>query len=298
MALEHRAQRQQVVGEAFHRALALAAHLEAADRPGEGVVGIRTLLQLLGEVGEFGALLLGEAVTARAGRGRPGGDPAPGVLAGRREGERPEADAADLEHPHHADQLAKLVERRLRPVVALLGDGEELRLPGGAAHAFGAHRLDRRGDRVGADDPHPVRAAAPAPSTSAARRSGRSERRRRRCSSLPRRGSRSAPPAARGRGRSRCCPPRVRRRRPRACARRGCPVRRARSHRAPPGRWRRRRPRRSPRGRRPSRAARAAPPSARRRSGRSAGRSCRRASPRRSRWRRRRGSPRLRQPSR
>ena len=40
VALEHRAQSQKVVAEALQRALALAAHLEAADRPGEGAVGV------------------------------------------------------------------------------------------------------------------------------------------------------------------------------------------------------------------------------------------------------------------
>jgi hypothetical protein len=39
----------------------------------------------------------------------------------------------------------------------LLGDGQVLRLPGRASHALAAHRLDRRFDRVGANNPHPVR---------------------------------------------------------------------------------------------------------------------------------------------
>ena len=43
----------------------------------------------------------------------------------------------------------------------LVGDGEVLRLPGGAAHALAAHRLDRGLDRVGADDPHAVRQLQP-----------------------------------------------------------------------------------------------------------------------------------------
>ena len=39
----------------------------------------------------------------------------------------------------------------------LLGDREVLWLPGGAAHALAAHRVDRRLDRVGADDANVVR---------------------------------------------------------------------------------------------------------------------------------------------
>ena len=154
MAVEDGAQRQQVVAETLERGVAAAAQLEAADRPGKGAVGVGARLQRGGELGELDRLLLAQLVGAGTGRGRPGGDPRPAILAGRGEGVGAEADAAGLEEVHDADQLAELGKgvRGALGALALLGEGEELRLPGGAAHALAAHRLDRRLDRVGADD--------------------------------------------------------------------------------------------------------------------------------------------------
>ncbi len=214
VALEHRPHRQQVVAQPVERALALAAHLEAADRPGEGAVGVGAGLQRGRELAQLLGLVLAEAVAAGTGRGGAGGDPPPAVLAGRGEGVGTEADAAALEQAHDADQLAQLVQGRLGACLGVLvGDGEVLRLPGGAAHALAAHRLDRRLDRVGADDPHAVRQLQPRRSTSAGRPRGRSPPRLRRRRVLRRRASRARRRAARGRARTRPTPPRARRRR-------------------------------------------------------------------------------------
>ena len=86
VALEHRSQRQQEVAQAVQRALALAAHLEAADRPGEGAVGVGAGLEGAGELGQLGRLGLAEAVAAGTGRRGAGGDPPPAVA--RRSGRR------------------------------------------------------------------------------------------------------------------------------------------------------------------------------------------------------------------
>ena len=82
-------------------------------------------------------LLLAQLVAAGARRGGAGGEAGPAVLAGRGEGVGAEADAAGLEEVHDADQLAQLLQRGFGALaaLALLGDGEELRFPGGAAHA-------------------------------------------------------------------------------------------------------------------------------------------------------------------
>ena len=159
LPVEHRAQREQVVAEALHRGLASAAHLEPRDCPGEGPVGVRARLELGRELGEARGLVLAQPVAARAGGGDAGRDPAPVAVSGRGEGVGAEADPAPLEEPHHADQLAKLAQGLGGGIraLALLGDRQELRLPGGAAHPLASHRLDRRLDRVGADQAHAVR---------------------------------------------------------------------------------------------------------------------------------------------
>ncbi len=99
-------------------------------------------------------LLLAQLVGARASRGGAGGEAGPAILAGGGKGVGAEADAAGLEEVHDADQLAELGQGHLGTLGALflLDDGEELGLPGGAAHALAAHRLDWCLDRVGADD--------------------------------------------------------------------------------------------------------------------------------------------------
>ena len=80
-------------------------------------------------------------------------------LAGLRERVGAEADPALFEEPHHRDQLVQLAHRLGGAVggFALLGDRQELRLPGLPAHPLAPHRLDRRLDRVRADRLHPVR---------------------------------------------------------------------------------------------------------------------------------------------
>ena len=100
LAVEHRAQRHQVVAEPLHRGLPRAAHLEAADRPGEGPVGVGTGLERARQLGELARLVLAQAVAAGAGGGGAGGDPPPLALAGRGEGVGTEPDAAPLEEPH------------------------------------------------------------------------------------------------------------------------------------------------------------------------------------------------------
>ena len=158
MALQHRPHRQQVVAQALERGGALAAHLEAADRPGEGAVGIRARLQRGPELDQLLGLGLAQPVAAGARRRGAGGDPPPAALAGGGEGVRPHADATALEEPHHADQLAQLQQCRIGPLLGvLLGHRQVLGLPGRAAHPLAAHRIDRSLDRVGADDADPAR---------------------------------------------------------------------------------------------------------------------------------------------
>ena len=159
LTVEHGAQRQQVVAQAFERRRALAAELEAAHRPGQRAGGVGTSLQRLRQLDQLARLILVEPVAVGARGRRAGGDAPPAALAGRREGVRAEPDAAPLIETHDADQVAELSQRGRGGIraLALLGDGEELRLPGGAAHALAAHRLDRRLEAVGADEPHPVR---------------------------------------------------------------------------------------------------------------------------------------------
>ncbi len=68
VAVEHRAQRQQVITEALQRRVAAAAQLEAIDRPGESAVRIGARLQRGGELGKLHRLLLAQLVGAGAGR--------------------------------------------------------------------------------------------------------------------------------------------------------------------------------------------------------------------------------------
>ena len=86
VALQHRAQGQQVVAQALQRGLALAAHLEAADRPGEGAVGVGAGLQRARELGQLVGLVLAQPVAAGAGGAGAGGYPPP--AGPRRSGRR------------------------------------------------------------------------------------------------------------------------------------------------------------------------------------------------------------------
>ena len=191
VALEHRSQSQKVIAEPVERALALAAHLEAADRPGEGAVGVGTGLQGARQLDQLAGLVLAEAVAAGAGGGGAGGDPPPAVLAGRGEGVGAEADAAALEEAHDADQLAQLVAappRRLPPRAARRRRGTAAPRRRGPCPRCASRRSGRRSRRRGRCARRA--AAAGGRSTSAGRPPGRSRPRRRRRRGLRRRASR------------------------------------------------------------------------------------------------------------
>src|SRR5258708_5261817 len=135
MAVEHRPQGKQVIAEALQGSLAPAAHLEASNAPGEGTVGVGTHLERGGKLGQLDGLLLAQLVSARSGCRRPGRQASPVALTGRGKGVGPQPDASGLEEMHDADQLAQLVHRALGALraLALLAEGQELRLPGSAA---------------------------------------------------------------------------------------------------------------------------------------------------------------------
>ena len=95
VALEHRAQRQQVVAEAVERGLSRSQPI--SKRPTAQVrapSGSGRASSVGGELGQLDRLVLAQLVAAGAGRRGAGGDPAPAVLAGRGEGVGTEADAA------------------------------------------------------------------------------------------------------------------------------------------------------------------------------------------------------------
>src|SRR3954463_10601593 len=121
-----------MVAESLERALSHTAHLEPCNRPGQGAVGVRTRWEGNRQVGEPLGLVLAEQVAAGSRRGCSGRNPAPMPGSARREGIGPEAEAAALEDAHDADQLPQLVQGARGGIraIALLGDGEELRLPG------------------------------------------------------------------------------------------------------------------------------------------------------------------------